>query len=233
VGALLHEADDSWHGARQTRAGGQHPDRQAPGAPIAARGRDFQTRTPPVIAVDATQKARSGDVKHVGRAWHPQGQPPQGRVDDGIDPTRGQAMPAGGDDGHANRGWGSVGVAHDTPAVAVATIRAGWRQMGSPLDPKARARLIPADSGGSHRTRARRWQLARQRFSDASDLRGCVSHLPPGTSQWHKIAHRMVCHLTANGRGPPRASLEVVVSRIGDPNTAAGLRIQAALDAGH
>ena len=104
--------------------------------------------------------------------------------------------------------------------------------MGSPMYPKARELLITADSGGSNSTRARLWKLELQRFSDESGLRVCVSHLPPGTSKWNKIEHRMFCHITANWRGKPLESLEVVVSLIGDTNTSAGLRIQAALDAG-
>jgi hypothetical protein len=232
VGALLHAADSRWQGARQTRAGGTHPDRQAPFEPSAARGRDVQKRHQPVISVDAKQKARIGDFKHVGREWHPKGQPPQVRVDDVIDPTRGTAMPSGVDDVHANLGGVSVGVDHDTPAWAVATIRAWGLQRGAPMDPKARELLITADSGGSHRTRARLWTLARPRFADASDLRVCVSHRPPGTRTWNTIEHRLFGPITAHWRGKPLERLEGVVSLIGDTNTAAGLRIQAALDAG-
>ena len=233
VGDLRHDADDRVHGARTTRAGGTPPDRHAPFAPIAARVRDVQQRPQPVLAVEATQQARLGDGKTVGRAWHPTGQPPPGRVSDVIDPTRGKAMPAGVDDVHANLGWVSVGVDQDTPALAVATIRAWWLPMGSPRYPTARARLITADSGGRHSTRARRWTRERQRCSDARARRVCVSHLPPGTRQWHTIAPRLGCHITANWRGQPLERLAVVVRRSGDPNPAAGLRIQAALDAGH
>jgi hypothetical protein len=42
----------------------------------------------------------------------------------------------------------------------------------------------------------------------------------------------MFCHITANWRGKPLESLDVVVSLIGGTNTAAGLRFQAALNAG-
>jgi Rhodopirellula transposase DDE domain len=232
VGNLLHDADDSLPGTRKTHDGGQHPDRHAPFEPSAARVRDFQTRHQPVLSVDAKQKALVGDCKNAGREWHPKGQPPQVRVDDCIDPTLGQAIPDGVYDVRANLGWGSVGVDPDTPALAVATIRAGWLQLGAPMYPQAQELLITADSGGRHSTRARRWTLALQRFSDESGLRVCVSHLPPGPSPWHKIEHRMCCHITANWRGKPLESLEVVVSLIGATTTSAGLRIQAALDAG-
>jgi transposase len=232
VGALLHEADYSWQGTRKTREGGKPPDRNAQCEHLAARVRDFQKRHPPVIAVAAKKQALVGDFKHAGREWHPTGQPPQVRVYDFIAPKLGKAMPDGVYDVRANLGWVSVGVDHDTPACAVATIRAWWRQRGSPLYPKARERLSTADSGGSNSTRARLWKRALQRFSAERGLRVCVSHLPPGTSKWHKIEHRMCCHITANWRGKPLESRAVVVSLIGDPNTSAGLRLQAALDAG-
>jgi transposase len=232
VGNLLHEADYSLQGTRKTREGGKHPDRNAQFEHIAARVRDFQKRHQPVISVDAKKKELVGDFKNAGREWHPKGQPPQVRVYDFIDPKLGKAIPYGVYDVRANLGWVSVGVDHDTPAFAVATIRAWWLQMGSQMYPKAQELLITADSGGSNSTRARLWKLELQRFSDESGLRVCVSHLPPGTSKWNTIEHRMCCHITANWRGKPLESLEVVVSLIGDTNTSAGLRIQAALDAG-
>jgi transposase len=232
VGNLLHEADYSLQGTRKTREGSKHPDRNAQFEHIAARVRDFQKRHQPVISVDAKKKELVGDFKNAGREWHPKGQPPQVRVYDFVDPQLGKAIPYGVYDVRANLGWVSVGVDHDTPAFAVATIRAWWLQMGSQMYPKARELLITADSGGSNSTRARLWKLELQRFADESDLRVSVSHLPPGTSKWNKIEHRMFCHITANWRGKPLESLEVVVSLIGDTNTSAGLRIQAALDAG-
>jgi hypothetical protein len=232
VGNLLHAADYSLQGTRKTREGGKHPDRNAQFEHIAARVRDFQKRHQPVISVDAKKKELVGDFKNAGREWHPKGQPPQVRVYDFVDPQLGKAIPYGVYDVRANLGWVSVGVDHDTPAFAVATIRAWWLQMGSQMYPMARELLITADSGGSNSTRARLWKLELQRFSDESGLRVSVSHLPPGTSKWNKIEHRMFCHITANWRGKPLESLEVVVSLIGDTNTSAGLRIQAALDAG-
>jgi transposase len=232
VGNLLHAADYSLQGTRKTREGGKHPDRNVQFEHIAARVRDFQKRHQPVISVDAKKKELVGDFKNAGREWHPKGQPPQVRVYDFIDPQLGKAIPYGVYDVRANLGWVSVGVDHDTPAFAVATIRAWWLQMGAPMYPQARELLITADSGGSNSTRARLWKLELQRFSDESGLHVSVSHLPPGTSKWNKIEHRMFCHITANWRGKPLESLEVVVSLIGDTNTSAGLRIQAALDAG-
>jgi hypothetical protein len=232
VSRLLHQADYSLQGARKTREGGSHPDRDAQFEHIATRVKDFHTRGQPVISVDAKKKELVGDFKNAGREWHPKGEAPQVRVYDFIDPTLGKAIPYGVYDVHANLGWVSVGVDHDTPAFAVATIRAWWLQMGAVMYPKAKELLITAERGGSNSVRARLWKREVQRFADDSTLRVCVSHLPPGTSKWNKIEHRMFCHITANWRGKPLESREVVVSLIGSTSTSKGLRIQAALDAG-
>jgi transposase len=231
VSELLRAAGYSLQGARKTREGDRHPDRNAQFEHIAARVRDFQKRGEPVISVDAKKKELVGDFKNAGREWHLQGQAPQVRVYDFVDPELGKAIPYGVYDLHANVGWVSVGVDHDTPAFAVATIRAWWLHMGAAMYPQATELLITADSGGSNSARARLWKRELQRFADDSGLRVGVSHLPPGTSKWNKIEHRMFCHITANWRGKPLVSREVVVSLIGATTTAKGLRIQAALDA--
>jgi transposase len=231
VSELLHAAGYSLQGTRKTREGAQHPDRNAQFEHIAARVQDFQNRGEPVISVDAKKKELVGDFKNAGREWHLQGQAPQVRVYDFIDPELGKAIPYGVYDLHANVGWVSVGIDHDTPAFAVATLRAWWGQMGVAMYPKAKELLITADSGGSNSARARLWKRELPHFADESSLRISVSHLPPGTSKWNKIEHRMCCHITANWRGKPLESREVVVSLIGATTTAQGLRIQAALDA--
>ena len=232
VSELLRGADYSLQGTRKTREGGRHPDRDAQFAHIATLVRDFHKRGQPVISVDTKKKELVGDDKNAGREWHPKGQPPEVRVHDFIDPKHGKVTPYGVYDVGANVGWVSVGIDHDTPAFAVATIRAWWLQMGSSMYPKAKELLITADSGGSHSARARLWKRELQRFSDDTGLRVCVSHFPPGTSKWHKIEHRLFCHITANWRGKPLESREVVVSLIGGTSTSTGLQIRAALDRG-
>jgi hypothetical protein len=110
--------------------------------------RDFQRRGEPVISVDAKKKELVGDFKNAGREWHPQGQAPPVRVYDFVDPELGQANPDGVYDLHANSGWVSVGVDHDTPAFAVATLRAWWLQMGAAMYPQAdEGPAYPGDAG--------------------------------------------------------------------------------------
>ena len=93
--------------------------------------------------------------------------------------------------------------------------------------------LITADGGGSNGCRCRFWKVALQGLANETGLRISVCHLPPGTSKWNKIEHRMFCHITVNWRGRPLVSREVVVNLIGHTTTKTGLAIQSELDEGN
>jgi hypothetical protein len=230
VGKILHQQGYSLQSNRKTREGAQHPDRNAQFEHLNARVRKFQQRGAPVISVDAKKKELVGDFKNAGREWHPKGRPSHVRVYDFVDEELGKALPYGVYDVEANEGWVSVGVTHDTPAFALATIRMWWLEMGVARYPNAKELLIIADSGGSNSARARLWKVELQRLANDTGLRLAVSHLPPGTSKWNKIEHRMFCHITHNWRGRPLESREVIVNLIGSTTTAKGLHIEARLD---
>ena len=230
VSEVLHSLGYSLQANRKTREGTQHPDRNAQFEHIARRAKEFQQRAQPVISVDTKKKELVGDFKNAGREWHPQGRPPAVRVHDFQDDELGKAIPYGVYDLSANAGWVNVGIDHDTPEFAVESIYCWWRQMGRKTYAQAHELLITADGGGSNGSRARLWKVALQRMADATGLKISVCHLPPGTSKWNKIEHRMFCHITRNWRGRPLESLEVVVNLIAGTTTAKGLRVRAALD---
>jgi len=230
VGKILHQQGYNLQSNRKTREGAQHPDRNAQFEHINARVKEFQERGAPVISVDAKKKELVGDFKNAGREWSPKGQPPPVRVHDFEDEELGKALPYGVYDVGANEGWVSVGITHDTPAFALATIRMWWLEMGVVRYPKTKDLLIIADSGGSNSARARLWKMELQRLADETGLRIAVSHLPPGTSKWNKIEHRMFCHITRNWRGRPLESREVIINLIGNTTTTKGLHIEARLD---
>ncbi|MGK2897714.1 MAG: ISAzo13 family transposase [Burkholderiaceae bacterium] len=230
VSEVLRQSGYSLQANRKTREGTEHPDRNAQFEHIARRAKEFQQRGQPVISVDTKKKELVGDFKNAGREWHPQGRPPAVRVHDFQDDELGKAIPYGVYDLGANAGWVSVGIDHDTPEFAVESIYCWWRQMGRKTYPEARDLLITADGGGSNGSRTRLWKVALQRLADATGLKIGVCHLPPGTSKWNKIEHRMFCHITRNWRGRPLESLEVVVNLIATTTTTKGLRVRAALD---
>ena len=144
----------------------------------------------------------------------------------------GKAIPYGVYDVAANQGWVSIGIDHETAAFAVASIRQWWEQMGRARYPSATELLITADSGGSNGSHNRLWKTELQRPAHETGLRITICHLPPGTSKWNLIEHRLFCHITQNWRGRPLVSLEVIVNLIGNTTTRAGLNVRSALDMG-
>jgi hypothetical protein len=77
--------------------------------------------------------------------------------------------------------------------------------------PQATRLLITADAGGSNGYRTRAWKLELARLAAETGLTITVCHLPPGTSKWNKIEHRLFSHITVNWRSRPLTSHEVIV----------------------
>ena len=57
-----------------------------------------------------------------------------------------------------------------------------------------------------------------------------MAHLPPGTSKWNRIEHRLFSAITMNWRGRPLQTHQVVVETIAATTTTAGLTVSATLD---
>ncbi len=146
------------------------------------------------------------------------------------DPKVGKAIPYGVYDLAANAGWVSVGTDHDTAAFAVATLRRWWQQAGRALYPTATRLLVTADAGGSNGYRVRAWKTELARFAAETGLAVTVCHLPPGTSKWNKIEHRLFSHISMNWRGRPLVSHQVIVELIAATQTHTGLKVRAELD---
>jgi hypothetical protein len=123
-----------------------------------------------------------------------------------------------------------VGTDHDTAAFAVATIERWWTTLGSAGYPDATAILICADGGGSNGYRTRQWKTELAALAARTGLTVDVSHLPPGTSKWNKIEHRLFSHISMNWRGRPLTSHEVIVQTIAATTTRSGLTVHAELD---
>jgi hypothetical protein len=124
----------------------------------------------------------------------------------------------------------SVGIDHDTSSFAVETIRRWWKSMGSVAYPQAERLLVTADGGGSNGSRVRLWKVELQKLADELKIPISVCHLPPGTSKWNKIEHRLFAFISQNWRGRPLVSHEVIVSSIASTTTKTGLKVRAELD---
>ncbi|MEU0040343.1 ISAzo13 family transposase [Streptomyces sp. NPDC006333] len=230
VGDLLREEGFSLQSNAKTLEGKQHPDRDAQFRYLNEQARDHQDSGAPVISVDTKKKELVGPFKNNGREWEPRGEPVRVDTHDFPDRELGRAVPYGIYDVAANTGWVNVGTDHDTAAFAVESIRRWWNGAGRATYPTAGRLLITADAGGSNGYRTRTWKTELARFAAETSLTITVCHLPPGTSKWNRIEHRLFSHITMNWRGRPLTSHEVIVESIAATTTKTGLTVHAELD---
>jgi hypothetical protein len=230
VANLLRTLEYSLQGNRKVLEGSQHPDRNAQFEYLNSQVEAQLAVGEPAISVDAKKKELVGPFKNGGRELRPKGQPEPVRVHDFVDKELGRATPYGVYDLAQNQGWVAVGIDHDTAEFAVASIARWWQSMGKATYPNATSLLITADGGGSNASRSRLWKLELQRFADESGLELRVCHLPPGTSKWNKIEHRLFSYITQNWRGKPLVSYEIIVQLIAATTTNRGLTVRCELD---
>ena len=230
VGRLLKAAGYSLQGNAKTVEGKQHPDRDAQFRYINEQVAAFQASGDPVISVDAKKRELVGNFANKGAEWMPAGTPERVNVHDFADKDLGKATPYGIYDVTANTGWVNVGTDADTGAFAVESIRRWWHTVGRQGYPGATRLLITADSGGSNGSRLRLWKTELAGLAAETGLEITVVHLPPGTSKWNRIEHRLFSHISMNWRGRPLTSHEVIIQTIGAVTTKAGLKVRAALD---
>ena len=230
VANLLREEGFRLQANAKTIEGNQHPDRDGQFGYLNAQATDHAEAGDPVISVDTKKKELVGNFKNGGREWRPRGSPEPVRVHDFKDPELGKVNPYGVYDITADQGWVSVGTDHDTSAFAVNTIRSWWLAVGQVAYPEARRLLITADGGGSNGYRTRAWKTELAQLAAETGLAITVCHLPPGTSKWNKIEHRLFSRISINWRGRPLISHEVIVNTIGATTTASGAPVSAVLD---
>jgi hypothetical protein len=151
-------------------------------------------------------------------------------VHDFIDPKPGRAIPYGIYDIGDNKGWVSVGMDHDTASFAVHAIGRWWLTMGKTRYPRATRLLVTADGGGSNGHRVRLWKVELQTLANTLGIPITVCHLPPGTSKWNKIEHRLFSFITINWRGKPLRSFKTIIQLIAATTTTTGLTVRAELD---
>ena len=230
IADCLRELGYSLQTNRKTKEGSSHVDRDAQFQYISDQAKAFLAADEPVISVDTKKKELVGNFKNNGREWRPKASPEAVNVHDFIDPKLGRAVPYGIYDIGDNKGWVSVGTDHDTASFAVHAIRRWWLAMGQERYPQASRLLVTADGGGSNGYRVRLWKVELQELSNTLRVPITVCHLPPGTSKWNKIEHRLFSFITLNWRGKPLRSFMTIVQLIAATTTAAGLTVRAELD---
>lgn len=202
VSHLLRKLGYSLQSNRKVLEGKQYPDRNAQFEYINKMIKEFQGNNSPVVSIDAKKKELVGNFKNAGQEWHLAGEPENVNVHDFESGKQNKkAIPYGVYDVTWNTGWVNVGIDHDTAEFSVESLRKWWVKMGSKCYPGAKQLLITADSGGSNSSRGRLWKTELQKLANETKLQITVCHLPPGTSKWNKIEHKLFCHITKNWRG--------------------------------
>jgi hypothetical protein len=102
--------------------------------------------------------------------------------------------------------------------------------MGRARYPHATQLLVTADCGGSNGARVRLWKRELQALANELGIAITVCHLPPGTSKWNKIEHRLFSFITQNWRGRPLVSYQAIVQLIAATTTETGLKVQCEID---
>ena len=233
VGRILHSLDYTLQSNKKNIEGKSPPERDSQFRYINASITDFMKKNQPVISVDTKKKEMVGNFKNQGKTWHKKGNPTEVNVYDFKNLGEGKAIPYGTYDVALNKGFVNVGISSDTAEFAVESIRQWWKQLGKKYYPRCKELLICADSGGSNGKNRRGWKYYLQQFSSETKLRITVCHLPPGTSKWNKIEHKLFSFISMNWKGKPLINYEVIINFIRATATKTGLEVFARLDKKH
>jgi hypothetical protein len=227
VGEILKSQGYTLQTNRKTHEGGDHPDRDGQFDYINKSIKKFFRYGEPVVSVDCKKKELVGNFKNNGTEWTPKGEAIDVEAYDFINLSDGKAIPYGVYDIFNNEGWVSIGIDHDTAAFAVNSIKMWWMHMGKKKFGESARLLILADGCSSNGTKNRLWKKCLQELASEMDIEITVNHLPPGTSKWNKIEHKMFSFISMNWRAKPLTCLQTIVKLISSTKTESGLKIKA------
>ena len=215
---------------KMLKVGISHPDRNSQFKYINKKCNNFLQQEQPVISVDAKKKELVGNFKNVGAEYNQKKNPV--KVVDHDFPIKelGKVAPYGVYDINRNEGFVNLGISHDTAEFAVESILRWWLTLGKKTYPNAKKLYINSDNGGSNGSKVKLWKKQLQEFANTTGLEVHVSHLPPGTSKWNKIEHKMFCFISKNWRGRPLISIETVINLISNTTTSKNLKIVCTKD---
>lgn len=210
--------------------GSQHPDRDAQFRFINETSEAFLSSGDPVISIDTKKKELLGPFKNNGSEYRRKGEPERVMDHDFELPDFGKVVPYGVYVVNDNTGFVNLGTSHDTSEFAGESILKWWSLVGKNTFPNTKRIYITSDSGGSNRSRGWLWKNCLQALADKTGLEIHVSHIPPGTSKWNKVEHRLFCYISKNWEGKPLYDIETVVNLIGATTTQKGLKVKCVVD---
>lgn len=227
---LEHELEYTLQSNNKTLEKADHVDRDAQFRFINRRITHFQEHGLPVISIDCKKKENVGNYKNNGQVYLPKKSPIKVKGHDFPDKKLGKAIPYGIYDITANQGYVNLGIDHETPKFSAESIRRWYNKIGSAAYPQARKILITADNGSGNSSRGWLWKSELSKLAQELGIDFHVCHLPPGTSKWNKVEHRMFSEITKNWKGHPLLDLDTITNYISNTTTKSGLKIICELD---
>lgn len=228
VGRLLHKMGYSLRVNHKRLCSASAKNRDEQFQYISQLRDEFSRKRRPIVSVDTKNRELVGRFKNPGRTWRRA--PLAVNTYDFRSEALGVAIPYGVYDVQAKRGSVFVGVSHDTPAFAVASLAKWWQYDGRHRYCRSRHLLVLADGGGSNGPKNRAWKYGLQQLCDRLGLTVTVSHYPSGASKWNPIEHRLFSEISKNWAGQPLDSYDTVLNYIRTTRTRTGLRVKAYLD---
>ena len=224
VRGLLHEMGYRLQANRRSKEGAQHPDRDGQFEHVSARVKRQLAAGEPAIVVDTKRRESIHVARASGPEWHPEHERVPANVRAFMSRDIGPLALDGGADPLDEWRWRNAGISDATAAYAAATVACWYRLLGSAAFPKAKTLLVIVDEEGDHGPILRLWERGLQDLADESGLAISVCHLPPGTSRWTRLEHRMFSFNTGISDALPRLHRAAVVSEISKtPGAAAPL----------
>lgn len=181
----------------------------------------------PCISVDTKKKELIGNFKNNGVEYRPKHNP---RLVNDHDFGLSKVAPYGIYVENDNTGFVNLGTDHDTSEFAAESIRRWWYHIGRVNFPNATKLLITCDGGGSNGWRVRLWKYQMALLAVELGIEIHVCHLPPGTSKWNKVEHRLFCYITKNWEGKPLIDIQTVIKLISSTTTTKGLKVECVED---
>lgn len=215
---------------KMIQVGKKHPDRNAQFEFINNAIEESLKAGNPVISIDAKKKEKLGNMSNAGSEYRYAKDPRLTNDHDFLDRDLGMVTPYGIYVLNDNTAFVNLGTSKDTSEFAVESIFRWYNSIGKPNFPNSNELLVIGDGGGSNGSRVRLWKYMLAELCEKTGITIRVCHLPPGTSKWNKIEHRLFCYISKNWAGKPLVDVQTVVNLIGSTTTTTGLKVECVPD---
>ena len=214
---------------KNLQVGKQHPKRDEMFCYINDNIKIYLSKGIPVLSIDTKKKELVGNFKNSGKEYRKKGDPRE-VIDHDFPLEGGKVAPYGIYVVNNNVAFVNLGTSIDTGEFAVESIRRWWYYIGKQTFSNTTMLVLIADSGGSNGHRPKLWKFEIARLSEEISIPIKVFHLPPGTSKWNKVEHRLFSYISKNWEGKPLIDIVTIVNLICNTTTKTGLKVDCMID---